>query len=256
MKDKERKPLLQMRKNWDEMAKEDATKHIASGRGTWKINDFFLSGEADIERICMPFFESRNFNPDNKRMLEIGCGIGRMTRKFADLFGEVYAIDVSPEMIRKAREMNKDKTNIKFSECNGEDLSLCAEDSFDFIFSYVVFRHIPRIAIIAKYISEINRVLKTNGLFQLEFNPHVSRVLGVPIPLRVYNSGIERGWIFPLLKFYKRGEIDTRKLGVRVSTASFSRMIEPTELKVHEFKLGANGLWVMGEKGSHEAVGG
>ena len=34
--------------------------------------------------------------------LEIGCGLGRMTRHLAGIFGEVYATDVSAEMIRGA----------------------------------------------------------------------------------------------------------------------------------------------------------
>ena len=32
-------------------------------------------------------------------LLEIGCGVGRMTRWFAESFGEVHGIDVAPEMI-------------------------------------------------------------------------------------------------------------------------------------------------------------
>jgi len=38
------------------------------------------------------------------RLLEIGCGIGRMTRALAEIFGEVYATDVSGEMIRRGSD--------------------------------------------------------------------------------------------------------------------------------------------------------
>ena len=37
------------------------------------------------------------------RVIEIGCGAGRMTRALARFFGEVHAVDISPEMVRLAR---------------------------------------------------------------------------------------------------------------------------------------------------------
>lgn len=37
-----------------------------------------------------------------KTMLEVGCGIGRMTHRFAELFEEVCALDISQEMIDRA----------------------------------------------------------------------------------------------------------------------------------------------------------
>jgi ubiquinone/menaquinone biosynthesis C-methylase UbiE len=35
-------------------------------------------------------------------MLEIGYGIGRMTRHLASIFGEVHGVDVAPTMCRWA----------------------------------------------------------------------------------------------------------------------------------------------------------
>ena len=35
-------------------------------------------------------------------VLEIGCGAGRLTRALANFFGEVYAVDISGEMVKRA----------------------------------------------------------------------------------------------------------------------------------------------------------
>ena len=38
------------------------------------------------------------------RVLEIGCGAGRLTRALANFFGEVHAVDISGEMVAQARK--------------------------------------------------------------------------------------------------------------------------------------------------------
>lgn len=39
-----------------------------------------------------------------KRVLEVGCGDGRLTRRLAELGAKVHAIDPDPERIRAARK--------------------------------------------------------------------------------------------------------------------------------------------------------
>ena len=56
-------------------------------------------------------------------MLEIGCGAGRVTRAFAGFFGEVYAVDISREMVRQAREAVVGFPNTHVIRNNGKDLS-------------------------------------------------------------------------------------------------------------------------------------
>jgi len=38
------------------------------------------------------------------RILEIGCGAGRMSKYVCEIFGYVYEIDVSDEMIRRVHD--------------------------------------------------------------------------------------------------------------------------------------------------------
>jgi SAM-dependent methyltransferase len=53
---------------------------------------------------------------------------------------------------------------------NGVDLSAYPDASFDFVFSYIVFQHIPDVNVTLKYIREAGRVLRPGGSFYFQVN--------------------------------------------------------------------------------------
>ena len=72
----------------------------------WDQREFFRSGEIHVANEVMP--EMHRIcgglrSPLDLSILEIGCGIGRMTKMLARVLGRVTAIDVSKEMIDRAR---------------------------------------------------------------------------------------------------------------------------------------------------------
>jgi cyclopropane fatty-acyl-phospholipid synthase-like methyltransferase len=108
------------------------------------------------------------------RVLEIGCGAGRMTKALARVFGEVHAVDISGEMIRLARNTLSDAPNAFFYQNNGADLAVVpAGQPYDFAVSFIVFQHIPAPEIVESYIREAHRLLKPGSLFKFQ-------VLGAP----------------------------------------------------------------------------
>lgn len=155
-----------MKNFWNERAKENAPFYIATWRG-WQrkdVNDFFINAEE-----ARKFLADAGYTPrPSDRMLEIGCGIGRMTHGFAPLFGEVQAIDVSGEMICQAQKHLAALPNVHAHETNGVDLDIFADNYFDFCFSYIVFQHIPTKEIIFNYIKEVGRTLKPSGTFHFQ----------------------------------------------------------------------------------------
>src|SRR5262249_14676664 len=116
----------------------------------------------DLQNICGAIA------PEQMRVLEIGCGIGRITRALAKFFGEVHAVDVSPEMIRLAREKLGDLKNVHLYVNNGTDLSVLPDVPFHFAFSFIVFQHIPDKAVVENYIREVHRMLIPGGLFKFQ----------------------------------------------------------------------------------------
>jgi ubiquinone/menaquinone biosynthesis C-methylase UbiE len=96
-----------------------------------------------------------------------------MTHRFAERFGRVLAVDVSPEMLSRAKTQWAGLTNVDFILGRGNDLPGVADRSVDFVFSYIVLQHVPDPAIIKDYLRETARVLKPGGLAFLQFRTDV-----------------------------------------------------------------------------------
>uniref|UniRef100_UPI004048A1A6 class I SAM-dependent methyltransferase n=1 Tax=Algoriphagus sp. TaxID=1872435 RepID=UPI004048A1A6 len=80
----------------------------------------------------------------NHRVLEVGCGIGTVSHLLATQVpqGKVFAVDISPESIEKARVLWKKQGNLKFDVSDMSDFNLPGE-TFDFFVFPDVLEHIP-----------------------------------------------------------------------------------------------------------------
>jgi cyclopropane fatty-acyl-phospholipid synthase-like methyltransferase len=162
--------LQKMRADWDQRARENARHYVVTGNQDWTDEAFFASGEitvteeilSDLTNVC------QGRTPGEMRVLEIGCGAGRVTKALARLFGEVHAVDVSGEMVRLAKEALKEHPNAFVYQNNGKDLTVIPEVPFDFAFSFIVFQHIPSYEIIENYIKEVHRLLRPGALFKFQ----------------------------------------------------------------------------------------
>jgi len=160
----------EMRADWDSRARSAPRYFIATGEQARTEEAFFQSGEANVREHILSDMENicRGRDPRALRMVEIGCGAGRLTRALAAIFGEVHAVDVSPEMIRLAGENLRALPNVRLYVNNGADLSALPSSSFHFAFSFLVFQHIPDQTIIESYVREVHRVLLPGALFKFQ----------------------------------------------------------------------------------------
>lgn len=163
--------LRKMQRDWDARARENARFYVNTAREDWSDGEFFRSGEqtvmeevlTDMTNICQGIW------PKRMKVVEIGCGAGRVTHALSEVFGEVHAVDVSGEMIRQARQALGGRPNVFLYQNNGTDLSvLPAEAQFDFAFSSIVFQHIPSREVIENYVREVHRVLRPGALFKFQ----------------------------------------------------------------------------------------
>ena len=89
-----------MRRDWDQRAHADAFYY-----STWKVGhkwdpkEFFESGDRDCQLFVDPIIKELGIQPGNLAVLELECGVGRMTKALACRFRSVHATDVSPEMV-------------------------------------------------------------------------------------------------------------------------------------------------------------
>ena len=182
--------LKKMEADWDRRARENARHYIATGHQAWTDEEFLRLGRQTVQEEILNDMGNicQGLDPKRMRILEIGCGAGRMTRTLAEVFGEVYAVDVSGEMIKLARALLAGKPNVHLYKNNGMDLSGLPAVEFDFAYSTVVFQHIPSKKIIENYVREVHRVLRPGALFKFQVQgcPSLERSpddtwVGVPI---------------------------------------------------------------------------
>ncbi len=162
--------LRKMREDWDQRAKENARYYVNTATAEWTDEDFFATGERTVaDEILTDLVNVCQGKPaKDLRVLEIGCGAGRVTRALANLFGEVHGVDVSGEMVRQAKLALRDRPNAFVYQNNGKDLTVVPEVEFDFAFSSIVFQHIPSREIIENYVREVSRLLRPGALFKFQ----------------------------------------------------------------------------------------
>jgi ubiquinone/menaquinone biosynthesis C-methylase UbiE len=150
-----------MERDWDQRAREEARFYITPDN--WESEEVFReSGEREVRDYVLGGI---TLSPDS-RVLEIGCGIGRLMQPMATRFADVTGVDISAEMVAQGSERLKDLSNVHFQQTDG---SLAFPDaSFDFCYSWRVFLHVPRKEYVLRYFEEVSRVLKPGGLFRFD----------------------------------------------------------------------------------------
>ncbi len=167
----DRRLTAKMREDWNARARENPQHYVQNAREHWEEREFFRSGEISVANEIMPDMLricGGSRSPLDLNMLEIGCGVGRMTRMLARIFGQVTALDISEEMLAKAKENLRGPQNVRLLLGDGCSLAGMESSRFDFAFSFIVFQHIPSLEVIESYCRETFRVLKPGGLFKFQ----------------------------------------------------------------------------------------
>ena len=143
-----------MRSDWDRRAREDANYYAAFGRRGQEEAEF-QSTAVDVVRDLDRELRRLGRHTDRTalRALEIGCGPGRIMLPMSARFGEIHGVDISAEMVRLARERLRQTPNAHPQVNNGADLGAFADESFDFVYSYAVFQHIPSREVVFDYLA-------------------------------------------------------------------------------------------------------
>ena len=165
-----------MRDFWDARAAEDAFYFVDNrlAYGAPDTETFWRGGEQLVDEI-LELLELELRSSDE--LVEIGCGIGRLTRPLAARCRSVRALDVSPRMLELARAHNPGLANVEWLLGDGTTLAPMADRSADACFSHVVFQHLPDPAITLGYVREMGRVLRPGGWagFQVSNAPEIHR---------------------------------------------------------------------------------
>ncbi len=154
--------IERMRRDWDQRAREDAYFYAGFARRKQSDDDFFSSAPDTIRTLET---ELARLPPSSlRRGLEIGCGPGRLMGSMSRHFSEIHGVDISVEMVALARENLKTIPNAHVHVTPDSSLRMFDAESCDFVYSYIVFQHIPERSVVLHYLEEARRVLKPGGI--------------------------------------------------------------------------------------------
>lgn len=115
-----------------------------------------------------------------RSVLDLGCGVGRHSLFLAEAGFEVQAMDGSETGLEVLRQNATARgLSLQLQQGNADSLPY-SDASFDFVLSWDVIYH-GNLGEVARFVTEIWRVLKPGGLFQ-----------GTMLPLRHKNYGVGR----------------------------------------------------------------
>ncbi len=160
-----------MREDWNARAREDANYYVAFGRRDQEDDEFQSTAGEVVHGLE---WEMRRLpagrDPRNGRALEIGCGPGRLLRPMSAHFGEIHGVDISDEMVARARRRLGHIPHAHAHVARNSNLEMFCGESFDFVYSYAVFQHIPSREVVLGYLRETWRVLKPGGFMRCQIN--------------------------------------------------------------------------------------
>jgi ubiquinone/menaquinone biosynthesis C-methylase UbiE len=155
--------------------------------------------QADFDRIALLSEEGWNHNDHYHRSLlrhvpvqcrealEVGCGTGAFSRLLALSSERVLAVDLSPQMIRVARERSSRFPNIDFEVADVLRLDLPGE-RFDCIVTIATLHHLP----MKLMLSKMKAALKVNGVLLILdlYRPEGFRDVLTSVPAMAVNVGL------------------------------------------------------------------
>src|SRR3712207_34994 len=122
------------RRFWDQRAEADAFFAVDDRLDTRSpdLDRFWAGGREALDRLLGAVGAS--FRPTDE-VVEIGCGVGRLTRVIAERVSSVRAVDVSERMLRLAREHNPDLDGVEWMLGDGKTLEGVESRSADAVVS-------------------------------------------------------------------------------------------------------------------------
>ena len=163
-----RRAVKGMREFWDARARENAA---------WYVDTSLTYDHPDMERffetgkqIVADALDDAPVQPEHLGLaIELGSGLGRVCLALAERFDTVVGVDISDEMIERAREL-AGRPEISFLVGDGVSFAGIDDAAADLVLTFTVFQHIPRVAVIERYVQDAARVLRPGGVLVMQWN--------------------------------------------------------------------------------------
>ncbi len=131
-----------------------------------------LEYEISLKIIC-------NYISPNSKILDLGGGAGRYSIELAQRGHSVVLADLSPALLEQAQKYIYDNSLCpleSIDEVNALDLSRYSNETFDYVILFGPLYHLLEKSEREQCVSEVNRVLKKDGMVFASFIPYLSGI--------------------------------------------------------------------------------
>ena len=127
----------------------------------WQGRDY----EKESEFIALKKFLPKDFD-ENRSVIDVGGGFGRLLPIFKDVFGDITIFDYSQKLLLTANENARD-LRVKIKTVNGDvnEIATLVDKKFDYVTMIRVSHHLDNLE---KVFSQIGSILQDDGIFILE----------------------------------------------------------------------------------------
>lgn len=158
--------ITNMEKSIKEQYKSDKNLNLRSNLHRYNVN------KVDWDKWC---YNQMNF-PKNARILELGCGVGKLWNKNDDKIRKdlnIVLSDFSNSMLKIAKDKLKEVDyEFEYKKINAEDIPY-EDESFDIVIAQHMIYFVPNIE---KALAEIKRILSPGGMLYITANSCESMV--------------------------------------------------------------------------------
>jgi SAM-dependent methyltransferase len=154
-------------------------------------------------------------------VMDLGCGIGRVARHVAPHCRTLWAVDVSPAMLRLARARLAGAGDVRLARCTGTAVPAVATGTVDLAYSILTLQHVEREDAFL-LLREIVRVLRPGGAAYLTF-PNL----------------LADGYLAAFVRYAETGEVRNPVRARFYTPAEAVRVVGAAGLRVQEVEDGA-----------------
>lgn len=169
-----------LKSTWEDLGRTDPLWAVLTDpdrrHGGWQVDEFLATGEEPIAWTRQLVDEAGLSLGD--RVLDFGCGAGRLANALATHVKEVVGVDIAQSMVDEANRINQLPDRVSFVAYDGHRLPF-DDESFDAAVSLISIQHSPPSVQLACLV-ELQRVVRPGGVLVLQIPSRPSRPDEVP----------------------------------------------------------------------------
>lgn len=155
-----------MRQSWDLRAQDNPLVANDPGGEHVSFAEFYLRGQELAESLLAEAARRLGTEARAGRVLDIGCGMGRLFGGLAKHFDEIIGLDVSPRML----ELGRVHCPVEATFVLGDGVSFAGVPAggFDHVLAVDVLSRVPEPFVVEAYVQGLAGVLRPGGTFQIQ----------------------------------------------------------------------------------------